>query len=98
MHMNILMAIDRITTKINTMCERIKSCVDYENAKRISNYALGLADALILMDWDNGDDDELTQLADFYRHHIYEAMIFTAMETKQDCSVILKLMEKRDEE
>lgn len=52
-------------------------------------------DALIMMDWDNGSDDDLTQLAFWYRSQIYEAMIFAAMETKQDCSVILKLMEKR---
>ena len=98
MCMNVLMVIDRITTKLNTVCDRIRACVDYDNARRQGNYGLGLVDALIMMDWDNGSDDDLTQLAFWYRSQIYEAMIFAAMETKQDCSVILKLMEKRDEE
>ena len=93
--MNQMLLIAEIIRKIDYMIENIKDDPDYNEARQRSNYCRGMIDTVIMMDY-QCKGDELTDLAENLQARVCEALISAAMESKQDCSVILRLMEKRD--
>lgn len=90
-----MLLVAEIIRKIDYMIDNIKDEPDYNKARQRANYCRGMIDTIIMMDY-QCKGDELTELAENLQARVCEALISTAMESKQDCSVILRLMEKRD--
>lgn len=93
--MNTMLLVAEIIRKIDYMIENIKDESDYNEARQRANYCSGMIDTIIMMNY-QCKGDELTELADNLHARVCEALISAAMKSKQDCSVILWLMEKRD--
>lgn len=83
--------------------DRIEKAETYDEAKRIANYALGLADGMTLFTntmicAENNDiTAEMSDVEDSWRADIHQAVAEAAIRTRQPGDEIIRQLTRRDE-
>lgn len=101
--LNNIKFISEATTEFDKWINAINSANTFEKAKRKAEGALGFVDCLTtylncMVCTENNDfTGELGELLDSMTARVYQAAANKAMETKQPCETIMRLLKRRDE-
>lgn len=102
-NINTMKFIVEYTKQMITTIDQIEKAETYDEAKRIGNYAMGLVDDMVVFTntmvcvENNVFTQEMSDIEDYWRADIYQAVGNVAIRTKQPTDEIVSQFKRRDE-